>query len=415
LGEVFQAELFVKPFGVVPPYFAPGTGHERLLAEVNGETKYVMRKLQEERNSAEMLIAQSEVLNMDNQEEGIWTLDDIESCLKLLSELNPLRKENKVVLEWPQGEKLKISAFASFDNLFMNVRSSGNWIEVEGQLKVNDDTVMDMQLLLERSRDSKNRFLTLDDGSFLALTEQLYRRLKEMENWTQKHKDTLRVSHFAGAALNEFSGNINIEGDKGWNDFVKRMDEASEKRFNVPAGLQAELRPYQRDGYLWLCRMAWWGAGACLADDMGLGKTVQAIALLLRRSGDGPALVVAPASVCANWISELERFAPSLTAINLSQVQDRNKAIENIKAKEILVTTYGLLHQASEQLCEKKFSTIVLDEAQSIKNRFTKRSQAAMDLQGDFKLITTGTPMENHLGELWNLFHARKKEIKSLN
>ena len=151
--------------------------------------------------------------------------------------------------------------------------------------------------------------------------------------------------------------------------------------------------------------MAWWGAGACLADDMGLGKTVQAIALILRRSTEGPTLVVAPASVCSNWISELERFAPDLKAYNLSDVEDRTLTIEGMKAREILVCTYGLMHQNSEILTNIKFATIVLDEAQSIKNRMTKRSQAAMELQGDFKLITTGTPIENHLGELWNLFH----------
>jgi SNF2 family DNA or RNA helicase len=101
----------------------------------------------------------------------------------------------------------------------------------------------------------------------------------------------------------------------------------------------------------------------------------------------------------------LAKFAPGLNAYNLSQAPDRNKCIEEVRGGEVLVTTYGLLHQASDALCAKKFNTIVLDEAQSIKNRFTKRSQAAMELQGEFKIITTGTPIENHLGELWNLFH----------
>ncbi len=405
MGELFQVELFVKPFGEAPPYFSPGSGHERILSDLNGQTVFVQRDLKKEKESAEMLIASSEMLNMDNVDSGIWTLDSIEQCLMLLSELNELRKEDKIVLEWPQGEKLRISGYASFDSLFMKVRSSGNWFEIEGELRVNDETLLDMQLLLERSRDSKNRFLALDDGSFLALTEQLYNRLKEMDSWTQKLKNKLMVSQFAGAAISELSEDINIVGDQGWNSFIKRMDEAKDKDFELPTTLQATLRPYQQDGYLWLCRMSWWGAGACLADDMGLGKTVQTIALLIHRASEGPALVVAPASVCANWISELERFAPSLSAVNLSQSQDRIQSIEQITKGQVLVTTYGLLHQASEALCAKKFGTIVLDEAQSIKNRFTKRSQAAMDLQGDFKVITTGTPMENHLGELWNLFH----------
>jgi len=405
IGEFFNVELFVKPFTEQPPYFTPGKGHERILADVKGQTFYVKRNLDSENSHAEELIAASAVLDLRNREGDIWTLDGIEPCLALLAELNELRKENKIVIEWPQGERLKISSYANFDSLFMNVRSNGNWFELEGELRVSDDLVMDMQLLLEKSRDSKNRFISLDDGSYLALTETLFRRLREIESWTQKSKNKLMISQFAGAAFSDLPDDLHFSSDEKWKEFVSKMKESSDKVFEMPQGLVAELRPYQLDGYQWLQRMAYWGAGACLADDMGLGKTVQAIAMLLSRAKEGPALVVAPASVCANWISELAKFAPGLNAHNLSQAQDRNKCIDEVSAGEILVTTYGLLHQASDALCAKKFGTIVLDEAQSIKNRFTKRSQAAMELQGDFRIITTGTPIENHLGELWNLFH----------
>ncbi len=405
VGEFFNVELFVKPFSEVPPYFTPGKGYERVIAELKGSTYFVKRDLNAENTAAEELMAISSVLDIRSREGEIWTLDGIEPCLALLAELNDLRKENKIIIEWPQGERLKISSYANFDSLFMNVRSSGNWFELEGELRINDDLVMDMELLLERSRDSKNRFISLDDGTYLALTEKLFRRLREIESWTQKNKNKLMISQFAGAAFSDFPEEMNFSYDTKWKAFVDKMKTSSTKVFELPLGLNAELRPYQTEGYQWLQRMADWGAGACLADDMGLGKTVQAIAMLLSRAKDGPALVVAPASVCANWISELAKFAPSLIAHNLSQASDRNKCIEDLKAEEVLVTTYGLLHQASDTLCAKKFNTIVLDEAQSIKNRFTKRSQAAMELQSDFKIITTGTPIENHLGELWNLFH----------
>ena len=138
---------------------------------------------------------------------------------------------------------------------------------------------------------------------------------------------------------------------------------------------------------------------------MGLGKTMQALALLLTRAPDGPTLVVAPTSVCTNWISEIDRFAPTLNVIAFGG-GDRQKILDNLKPFDLMVCSYGLLQQvrAAEMLAGVHWNMIILDEAQAIKNKNTRRSQAAMALQGDFKLITTGTPIENHLGELWNLF-----------
>jgi SNF2 family DNA or RNA helicase len=404
LGDFFQAELFVKPFGEVPPYFAPAEGTERLITEINRQTQFVKRDLDQEERWADAIIESSEVLSKIPHENGIWTLEEVDDCLQLLAELNMWRKEDRLVLEWPQGEKIRISAFASFDQLFVNMRSSGNWFEMEGELKVDEHQVLKMQDLLTKTQQSQSRFVQLDDGSFLALTSQLQKRLQEINNWTEQKKGKVLLPQVAGLALEQWSHDFLLQGDQGWKDFVLRMEEAQDKSFQLPKGLQAELRPYQKEGYQWLCRMAWWGAGACLADDMGLGKTVQAIALLLKRQNEGPALVVAPASVCSNWISELERFAPDLKAYNLSEAEDRTKRIVALKEADVLVCTYGLMYQSQDDLAEKTFGTIVLDEAQSIKNRLTKRSKAAMRLEAKFRLITTGTPMENHLGELWNLF-----------
>ena len=157
------------------------------------------------------------------------------------------------------------------------------------------------------------------------------------------------------------------------------------------------------EGFEWLSRLAAWGVGACLADDMGLGKTVQALALIQSRADNGPTLVVAPASVCRNWVAEIGKFTPTLTPILFGE-GERDVVLENAKARDIVITTYDLMTREADMFSQKHFQTIILDEAQSIKNRSTKRSETAMQLQGDFKVITTGTPLENHLGELWNLF-----------
>ena len=171
----------------------------------------------------------------------------------------------------------------------------------------------------------------------------------------------------------------------------------------MPSTLRAQLREYQAEGFRWAARLAAWGAGACLADDMGLGKTIQALAVAVSRAPNGPTLVVAPTSVCANWIDEARRFAPTLEPLQFGP-GNRREMLRSVKPFNLLVCSYGLLHQESERLAEVSWETIVLDEAQAIKNRETLRSRAAMRLPGDFRMITTATPIENHLGELWNLF-----------
>jgi SNF2 family DNA or RNA helicase len=151
--------------------------------------------------------------------------------------------------------------------------------------------------------------------------------------------------------------------------------------------------------------MAAWGVGACLADDMGLGKTVQALALLLSRGAQGPALVLAPTSVCFNWVRETQRFAPGLKPI-LFRPGDRMSTLAALGPNDVLISTYGLMLQEAAQLSEVRFATLVLDEAQAIKNPATRRARAARDLNADWRLALTGTPMENHLGELWSLFRV---------
>lgn len=172
---------------------------------------------------------------------------------------------------------------------------------------------------------------------------------------------------------------------------------------SLPVTLQAELRPYQIEGFQWLSRIAYWGMGACLADDMGLGKTIQALALILEHTEKGATLVVAPTSVCYNWINECNRFAPSLKVI-LHPKERNSEILRKLGPGQLLVTSYGLLHQEIELLSAISWQTVILDEAQVIKNAHTKRAQAAHQLCGSIKLILTGTPIENRLSELWNLF-----------
>jgi SNF2 family DNA or RNA helicase len=174
-----------------------------------------------------------------------------------------------------------------------------------------------------------------------------------------------------------------------------------------PAGLQAALRPYQAQGLAWLQFLREYGLNGVLADDMGLGKTVQALAHILveKEAGrlTGPALVVCPTSLVPNWKAEAARFAPALR-VHVSHGQKRKDAFAQIAASDLVITTYPLLARDRQALLEQPFHLAILDEAQQVKNAQTIAAKVVTQLRSNHRLCLTGTPLENHLGELWSLF-----------
>jgi superfamily II DNA or RNA helicase len=175
----------------------------------------------------------------------------------------------------------------------------------------------------------------------------------------------------------------------------------------APAHFQATLRPYQEDGLGWLQFLRRHGLGGILADDMGLGKTVQTLAhLVIEKQQDRlhkPSLIVAPVSVLGNWQQEIRRFAPQLGLMILHGAK-RKESFAAIDSADVIIIGYPLLLLDSEMLLEREFCFVILDEAQTIKNPQAKVSQVARALRAEHRLCLTGTPMENHLGELWSLF-----------
>jgi len=179
-----------------------------------------------------------------------------------------------------------------------------------------------------------------------------------------------------------------------------------------PTTLKATLRPYQAKGLNWLWFCAQTGLGACLADDMGLGKTIQVLAALLRKQADlpdaPPSLLVVPASLIGNWQREAHNFAPSLRVCIAHRSAQEGDAIHSaddpqLKNYDLIITTYGMLSRLA-WLAQFAWHWVVLDEAQAIKNHSTRQSKAVRQLQAKARFALTGTPIENHLGDLWSLF-----------
>ncbi|BAZ68369.1 SNF2-related helicase [Fischerella sp. NIES-4106] len=177
----------------------------------------------------------------------------------------------------------------------------------------------------------------------------------------------------------------------------------------TPADFQGELRPYQQRGVAWLTFLERWGLGACLADDMGLGKTIQFIAFLLHLKEqdalEKPTLLICPTSVLGNWEREVKKFAPTLKVWQYhGDKRPKGKTFGEIANKHnLVITSYALIHRDIKSLQTVSWQGIVLDEAQNIKNAEAKQSQSVRQLEADYKIALTGTPVENRLQELWSI------------
>lgn len=264
----------------------------------------------------------------------------------------------------------------------------------------------------------KRKFFRLKNGDFLSLEEDGIAVLSRIQQGAGISGQSLvsgsvmlpryRALYLDGQ-FHEQHG-FHAAKSKDFRALVRNMKTVEDNDFEVPASLDRVMREYQKQGFLWLKTLKTNGFGGILADDMGLGKTLQVIAFLLSEWAEGIhtphfALIICPASLVYNWQSEIERFAPVLTAVTVTgTAAEREEIIQNAGAGEILITSYDLLRRDLAQYEECHFSYQVIDEAQYIKNHVTKASKAVKEIRADFKTALTGTPIENRLSELWSIF-----------
>ncbi|MDR2466892.1 MAG: DEAD/DEAH box helicase [Prevotellaceae bacterium] len=399
-----RTELFCKPFGAHPPYCKPGGGGRVLIHAHNDMNLQVKRNFSQELEYETRLMKEIRLLkSIREREDGMIAFENPLDSLNLLEIVN--RHLDICVVEWPEGERFRIRASAGFSGLSMEIKSEINWFELTGKLTVDENTVISMMELLAMIDKGHDRFVELSAGEFLSLSEELKKYLDDLRAFGIYDKNGIRINKFASMAMQEMFARIeDLKADQTWREFTDRVRNSTPTEIPVPAGLQTELRQYQLEGFRWMARLAEWDAGACLADDMGLGKTVQTLAMLLHRAEKGAALVVSPVSVTNNWISEAARFAPSLRMKTLPAT-NREQTIAELQAGDVLVVSYGLLQSEEQLLAGIDFGTVVLDEAHTIKNFATKTSKATMSLRASFRLALTGTPIQNRLSEIWNIFN----------
>ena len=233
-----------------------------------------------------------------------------------------------------------------------------------------------------------------------------------LDFWNRKGETTLKDVIRLAVGSGETPGGFDVDGvaASGWvEDLLGQLTGRAEfQELETPEGFCGTLRPYQQRGYSWLAFLRRWGLGACLADDMGLGKTVQTLAAIQqdRREGvEEPTLLVCPTSVLNNWRKEAARFTPDLPLmVHHGPGRRRDAAfVETAQQHAIVVASYGVLARDVRFMAEVSWRGIVLDEAQNIKNPATRQARAARSLDAEYRIALTGTPVENHVGDLWSV------------
>ena len=298
------------------------------------------------------------------------------------------------------------------EKLTMEVKSGVDWFELDGSAVFGDAKISLPELL--RAIKQGESMVKLDDGTLGIVPEEWMKKYALLAGLGTLEEKHLRFTRPQAGLLDALlAGEPAVAVDAIFARVRRELvDFAGIEAAEPTPHFAGELRGYQRDGLAWLFFLQRFGFGGCLADDMGLGKTIQVLALLearreRRSSGGenvtGPSLVVVPRSLVFHWKKEAERFAPDLKILDHSGAA-RRKSGEHFAEYDLIITTYGTLARDALHFKEQRFDYCILDEAQAVKNAGTLAAKAVRLLRADHRLAMSGTPVENHLGELWSLF-----------
>ncbi|MDP2633355.1 MULTISPECIES: DEAD/DEAH box helicase [unclassified Pseudoalteromonas] len=402
-----DVNFYVMPHTVDGPWLEPGEGATSIVYndDTDSNSVVVKRDLKAEKRTFKKLLKNLNGVFVDKNHQLNSSLqqffipEDISQAIETLEQAN---KSKALVLSWDessQGMKL-----ASSKHLSLNLNDDSDWLSVSGDVSLPSGDIYTLQTLLKAPR--RGSIINLDDEQSLILDQRLTNLLNRLEGMQHDNADTsqLRIANARALPLHQTLADLgDVTFGENWKTRLAKFDQTVEPI--LPAHLVNVLRDYQIIGVKWLMQLANWGLNACLADDMGLGKTLQTLSVLQMRSHLGASLVVAPKSVCHNWQAEAERFACTLNIKTIANATLCEDVLSNSRANDLIIVSYGLLPLIGEQLAKLEFTNIVFDEAQAIKNPLSLRAKAAFALNGQFKIALSGTPIENHLGELWSLFN----------
>ncbi len=299
----------------------------------------------------------------------------------------------------------------------VRVKALGSWLELE--VDTGDIPKEELSAILSEYA-AKKKFYRMKNGDFLTLGDGGLLTVSKLAGTLGVEKEfagaeTIRLpmyrAMFLDAALKE-DRSVSFYRDQLFKAVVRGMKDVEDSEYEIPESLAPVLRGYQKVGFRWLKCLDAYGFGGILADEMGLGKTLQVIALLLdeKKRGKSVSLIVCPASLVYNWENEIMTFAPELSVVTAAGVQTEREELltrlkeENFEKTDVVITSYDLLKRDLGFYLEEEFRFQIVDEAQYIKNAATQAARAVKSIKARTRFALTGTPIENHLGELWSIF-----------
>lgn len=321
------------------------------------------------------------------------------------------------VLGWEFDIESELSLKSeNIESINIEVEEQGNWFDLGVSVEIDGKPIALLPLLLEWLRNNEdwqqNNFdilLAQANGRPLRIKRSSIQPvLSILQELGEVNNDMVKLPQSQAALLAQLPEINNWIGGEHIKKLAEKLANFSGiKEVLVPDNLAATLRDYQQHGLDWLVFLNDYGFSGVLADDMGLGKTVQTLAYLLYKKEQGllndPAIVICPTSLVGNWINEANKFTPDLSVLVLHG-SDRHQHFSTMSDFDLIITTYPLVGRDFEELKTQHFSDLILDEAQMIKNPAAKMTRSIKKLDAKQRLCLTGTPMENHLGELWSLF-----------